>query len=119
MSNPLIPPLPLPDDDRLTSESNTEPGIDEPGIMDQDGERVLDPDIDDGLVDSASADRLAAETESADQRESTVPEVPAGRAGADSGAVDAVRIDPDDEAGLPDASPMNDEPGVGPARPRS
>lgn len=45
-----------------------------------------------------------------------VEEVPAGRAGADSGAADAVRVDPDDESELPDASAMNDEPGVGPGR---
>lgn len=109
MSNPLIPPLPLPDDDRLASE----------GITEQDGERVLDPDIDDGLVDSASADRIAAEGDAGDQPETDVEDVPAGRAGADSGAVDAVRIDPDDEADLPDSSAMNDEPGVGPGRPRS
>ncbi|WP_300266562.1 hypothetical protein [Microbacterium sp.] len=49
--------------------------------------------------------------------EETQP-VPAGRAGADSGAVDAVSVDPDDEAEIPDSSAMNDEPGVGPGRPR-
>lgn len=48
--------------------------------------------------------------------EADVEEVPAGRAGADSGAADAVRIDPDDQAELPDTSTMNDEPGVGPGR---
>lgn len=40
-------------------------------------------------------------------------DVPAGGAGADSGAVEAVRVDPDDEAEVPDRSPHNDEPGVG------
>ncbi len=40
-------------------------------------------------------------------------DVPAGGAGADSGAVDSVGIDPDDESGIPDRSPHNDEPGVG------
>jgi len=44
-------------------------------------------------------------------------EVPAGGAGADSGAVDAVEVDPDDEASIPNRSPMNDEPGVGTRRP--
>lgn len=43
-------------------------------------------------------------------------QVPAGRAGADSGAADAVRVDPDDESEIPDSSTMNDEPGVGPGR---
>ena len=47
-------------------------------------------------------------------KKANVEEVPAGRAGADSGAVDAVQIDPDDEADLPDSSTLNDEPGVGP-----
>ncbi|WP_298041125.1 hypothetical protein [uncultured Microbacterium sp.] len=47
-----------------------------------------------------------------------VGEVPAGRAGADSGAADAVRISSHDEAGIPDASPQNDAPGVGPGRPK-
>lgn len=51
--------------------------------------------------------------------EADVEEVPAGRAGADSGAADAVRIDPDDESEVPDASAMNDEPGVGPGSPTS
>ncbi|WP_460802533.1 hypothetical protein [Microbacterium sp. GXF6406] len=45
-----------------------------------------------------------------------IEEVPAGRAGADSGSSDAVRISPDDEAEIPDASPQNDAPGVGPGR---
>lgn len=47
-----------------------------------------------------------------------VEQVPAGRAGADSGSADAVRIDPDDDAEIPDSSEMNDEPGVGPGDPR-
>ena len=47
-----------------------------------------------------------------------VEEVPAGRAGADSGAADTVRIDPGDEADIPDSSRMNDEPGVGPGKAR-
>lgn len=51
-------------------------------------------------------------------REDEVQEVPAGRAGADSGAADAVRVTPDDETGVPDRSAHNDEPGVGPRRGR-
>lgn len=50
MSNPfpLVPPLP--------------DGEEPEGVptRDADGERVLDPDVDDALVDSAEADRLAA-----------------------------------------------------------
>lgn len=51
MSNPIIPPVPpIPHDD------------DAAGVptRDVDGERVLDPDVDDALVDSAEADRVAA-----------------------------------------------------------
>ncbi len=52
MSNPIIPPVPpiRPDDD------------DAAGVptRDVDGERVLDADVDDALVDSAEADRIAA-----------------------------------------------------------
>ncbi|MEU4015544.1 hypothetical protein AB0E56_09775 [Microbacterium sp. NPDC028030] len=50
MSNPIIPPVPpVPagdDDDVPTREV--------------DGERVLDQDVDDALIDSAEADRVAA-----------------------------------------------------------
>jgi len=40
-------------------------------------------------------------------------QVPAGGAGADSGAVDAVGVDPEDEASIGDISSQNDIPGVG------
>lgn len=52
MSNPIIPPVPpiRPDDDAAV-------GV---PTRDVDGERVLDPDVDDALVDSAEADRVAA-----------------------------------------------------------
>ena len=40
-------------------------------------------------------------------------DVPAGGAGADSGAAPAVDIDPDDEAGVSNVSSSNDIPGVG------
>jgi len=40
-------------------------------------------------------------------------DVPAGGAGADSGATEAVRVDPDDTAEIPDRSVHNDEAGVG------
>ncbi|WP_426185299.1 hypothetical protein [Microbacterium sp. TWP3-1-2b2] len=52
MSNPNIVPVPPPDDD------------DELATMDVDGDAVLDPDIDESLIDSATADRLASEEES-------------------------------------------------------
>jgi len=60
MSNPPVPPLPLPDDDRVTSDGDTEPEIEDPEITRPDGERILDRDLDDALIDSAAADRLAS-----------------------------------------------------------
>lgn len=44
-------------------------------------------------------------------------EVPAGGSGADSGAADAVGIDPGSESSVPDESVHNAEPGVGTRRP--
>jgi hypothetical protein len=114
MSNPNMASVPVPDDDR-----------DEQATVEVDGDAVLDPDIDDALVDSASADRMASgddpeaslsEPAVADEPDVLSADVPAGGAGADSGAVDAVQIDPDDEASIPDRSAMNDEPGVGTRR---
>ena len=51
-----IPPLVPRDDDDL-----------ERATIESDGEVVLDPDVDDDLIDSADADRLAADPE-ADER---------------------------------------------------
>ena len=45
-----------------------------------------------------------------------VQDVPAGGAGADSGAADAVGVDPESESSVPDESVHNDEPGVGTRR---
>lgn len=41
------------------------------------------------------------------------PHVPAGGAGADTGAVDSASIDPADRADIPNISSQNDIPGVG------
>jgi hypothetical protein len=65
MSNPLIPPLPLPDDDRLPEEGASEPGGD-PATVERDGERTVDPDADESQIDSAAADRLASGADSED-----------------------------------------------------
>ncbi|MFT4212896.1 MAG: hypothetical protein QM626_13615 [Microbacterium sp.] len=46
------PPIPLGDDD-----------TENPAIREEDGEEVLDEDVNDDLVDSAEADRIAAERE--------------------------------------------------------
>lgn len=43
-----------------------------------------------------------------------IEQVPAGGAGADSGATDAVEVDPEDEAEVTSDSSQNDIPGVGP-----
>lgn len=58
MSNPLIPPVPLPDDDRAAADGTAEPGIDP--TVEEDGERTIDPDVDDAQIDSAEADRVAS-----------------------------------------------------------
>ena len=51
MSNPIIPPVPpVPHDEDPAGVPTRE----------VDGEHVLDPDVDDALVDSAEADRVAA-----------------------------------------------------------
>ena len=54
-----------------------------------------------------AAERVARETEHAQGS------VPAGGAGADSGAVDSVAIEPGDDAPIQNISTMNDIPGVG------
>ena len=61
------------------------------------------------------ADRLpgADEENLVPESDGLAADVPAGAAGADSGAVDAARIDPDDEARLQGISSQNDLPGVG------
>jgi len=51
---------------------------------------------------------------STDERRDATPEdVPAGGAGADTGSVDAARVDPADRAEIPNVSSQNDIPGVG------
>ncbi|WP_404438310.1 hypothetical protein LG322_04275 [Microbacterium aerolatum] len=62
MSNPLIPPVPLPDDDRAAADGTAEPEIDP--TVEEDGERTVDPDVDDAQIDSADADRLASGADS-------------------------------------------------------
>lgn len=51
MSNPIPPIVPLPEDDDSTEEVP---------MQEVDGREVLDPDIDETLIDSAAADRLAS-----------------------------------------------------------
>lgn len=63
MSNPIVPPLPLPDDDRVPDADR----VSDPATVEAEGERVLDPDLDPDQVDSAAADRLAAEQEPDDE----------------------------------------------------
>ncbi|MFS0912926.1 hypothetical protein AB3M89_14180 [Microbacterium sp. 179-I 3D2 NHS] len=56
MSNPIPPLVPFPDGDEPE-------GVPTKTV---DGEHVPDTDIDDGLVDSAEADRVAAEADETD-----------------------------------------------------
>ncbi len=65
MSNPPINPIPLPDNDRAVAEGLADPGSD-PRLIEQDGERILDPDLDDEAIDSAEADRLASGADTED-----------------------------------------------------
>ncbi|WP_150958475.1 hypothetical protein [Microbacterium testaceum] len=61
------------------------------------------------------ADRLpgADEENLVPESDGAAAEVPAGAAGADSGAVGTARVDPDDEARIQGISSQNDLPGVG------
>lgn len=61
------------------------------------------------------ADRLpgADEENLVPESDGLAADVPAGAAGADSGAVGTARVDPDDEARLQGISSQNDLPGVG------
>ncbi len=61
------------------------------------------------------ADRLpgADEENLVPESDGLAADIPAGAAGADSGAVGTARIDPDDEARLQNISSQNDLPGVG------
>lgn len=63
----------------------------------------------------APADRLpgADEENIIPESEGPAADVPAGAAGADTGAVGAARIDADDEARIQNISSQNDLPGVG------
>jgi hypothetical protein len=45
-----------------------------------------------------------------------VEDIPAGGGGADSGAAETVRVDPESGDAITDESVHNDEPGVGPRR---
>lgn len=62
--------------------------------------------------------RIAALAEGRAQlTEAEAGDVPAGGAGADSGASPTVRVDPESESAIPDESTHNDEPGIGTRRP--
>ena len=53
MSNPpILPIVPGPDDD--------DDLVDSPDVLSGDDDRPLDPDLDDGAIDSATADERAA-----------------------------------------------------------
>ncbi|WP_144797801.1 hypothetical protein [Microbacterium paludicola] len=58
MSNPLVPPLPLPDDDRAPEEHGAD--VTDPLTVERDGQRDVDPDMDPDLIESATADQVAS-----------------------------------------------------------
>lgn len=58
MSQPFPPPLPLPDDDRAGDLETRE----------EDGQEVLDTDVDPAQTDGPDADRLAAEAPTDEER---------------------------------------------------
>lgn len=77
------------------------------------GEDVATPAEGDGQA--RIADHVAARNADDPDVLDDVPreDVPAGGAGADSGAAAAVQVDPDDESSVKNLSSHNDEPGVG------
>ncbi|MFC9984986.1 hypothetical protein ACFU0W_08800 [Microbacterium keratanolyticum] len=58
MSNPMVPPMPLPDGDD---------GIDAT-VTDEQGNERIDPDVNDDLIDSAEADRAAGGADEGEPR---------------------------------------------------
>ena len=85
-------------------------GIGDQGLRPADVEKA--PAGDDGQEQPEQSDEQ--EQPDGSSAAAHTEQVPAGRAGADSGAAAAVRIDPDDESDIPDVSELNDTPGVGP-----
>ena len=88
-------------------------GIDDQGMRPAGVEQPPTAVPEDGIEEP---ERASGSEPKDDSDDADLEEVPAGRAGADSGAADTVRVDPDDESEIPDSSTMNDEPGVGPGR---
>lgn len=60
---PVPPILPGRDGDPRATGEELDPTISEPGIVEVDGEKRIDPDADPASVDSADADRLASGAE--------------------------------------------------------
>jgi hypothetical protein len=67
--------------------------------------------------DPDARERIAEHLEERRDGEQPPQDVPPGGAGADSGAADAVGVDPGSESSVPDESVHNDEAGVGTRRP--
>ena len=79
-------------------------GIEDQGLRPA---NIEEPPEEDATTDASDGDDAPADD---------VEDVPAGGAGADSGAADTVRVDPDDESSIANVSKLNDEPGVGTRR---
>lgn len=71
----------------------------------EDGQGDLSPEDEPDVLGGDAPEDLRTEDD--------VEDVPAGGAGADSGAAETVRIDPEDEASVSGVSSMNDIAGVG------
>lgn len=78
------------------------------------GDQGMRPDDVISPGDPDAQERIA---EQRGTKQEPVEDVPAGGAGADSGAADAVGVDPESASSVPDESVHNDEPGVGTRRP--
>lgn len=83
-------------------------GVEDQGSRPEDGPSPADADAAARIAEHL-AERGAAESPA-------TGDVPAGGAGADSGAAETVRVDPASRASVPDESTHNGEPGVGTRR---
>ncbi|MGW9157724.1 hypothetical protein [Microbacterium sp. NPDC055665] len=83
-------------------------GIEDQGARPENVRSAADAD-----ADARIAEHLAERT---GEGTDTAGQVPAGGAGADSGAAGTVGVEPGSSASIPDESTHNDEPGIGTRR---
>lgn len=76
------------------------------------------PETADSPVEGDAESRIAQHlAERGGDRPADPGDVPAGGAGADSGAASAVGVEPGSRSSVPDESTHNDDPGIGTRRP--